>query len=121
MKTNSKVKSIRTAKHKQVYLVSESLLTQGKKKSEGLVDSGANGGLMGWEMRVMDDTDKITPDTCYVKVTGINDHQLPNKPIVKCCSVSVDTNEEAVLCIYNEYAKCDEMVGSIHSKVLILL
>ena len=70
---------------------------------------------MGRAMRVMNDSDKIGPDTRYVKVTGINDHQLPNKPIVQCCSVSVDSKEQDVLCIYNKYAKCDEMVGSIYS------
>ena len=67
-------------------------------------------------MRVMNDS-KIGPDTRYVKVTGINDHQLPNKPLVQCCSVSIDSDKQPVLCIYNEYAKCDEMAGSIHSKV----
>ena len=65
----------------------------------------------------MNDSDKIGPDTRYVKVTGINDHKLPNKPIIQCCSVSVDSKEQDVLCIYNEYAKCNEMAGSIHSKV----
>mgnify|MGYP003337239696 CR=1 FL=1 len=60
-------------------MVLESLLTQTKKKSDRLVDSGANGGLMGQAMRIMNNTDKITPDTRYVKVTGIDNHQMPDK------------------------------------------
>ena len=81
------------------------------------MDGGANGGLTGAVMRPMEGTEKPRPDSRYVNVTGIFNHQTPNKPIVKACTVLTDSAGQSVLGIFNEYAYTPDCKGSIHLTV----
>ena len=94
----------------KVYNVSNCSVKEAKKKKGlALIDGGANGGLWGPDMRVLEESDR------KVNVTGISFHQIPGKTIVCCAAVSSNSNGEEVLCIYHEYADTPEQKTSIHS------
>ena len=66
-------------------------------------------------MRPINDTDKPHADARFIQVTGLNDHQMPNKQIIGCAAVSTDCTGQDVLGLYNKYANCPELTSSIHS------
>ena len=80
-----------------------------KKKGLGLIDGGANGGLRGPDMRILEETDRKT------HVTGITFHQITDKTIVWTAAVSPDSNGKEFILIYPEYANTLEQKTSIHS------
>ena len=61
------------------------------------VERGANGGLAGSDVRVLD----TSPRQCTV--IGINNHEIPGLDIVQCAAL-VNTNHGNVNLIMNEYA-----------------
>ncbi len=91
-----------SSKHKHIYQVTEASLKKQKKDSDGLIDGGANGGLTGKVMQPMEGTETPRPDSRYVNVNGIFNHQTPNKPIVKACTVLTDSAGQNVLGVFNE-------------------
>ena len=64
---------------------------------QSLVDRGANGGLAGSDVRVLN----TSPRQCTV--IGINNHEIPGLDIVQCAAL-VNTNHGIVDLIMNEYA-----------------
>ena len=62
-----------------------------------LVDRGANGGLAGADIHVLDRTGR------EVSVTGIDDHELPGLDIITCV-VLIQTNHGKVNMLMHEYA-----------------
>ena len=64
---------------------------------QSLVDRGANGGLAGSDVRVLN----ISHRQCTVIV--INNHEIPGLDIVQCAAL-VNTNKGIVNLIMNEYA-----------------
>ena len=73
-------------------------------KHGSLVDRGANGGLAGSDVRVLN----TSPRKCTV--TGIDNHEIPGLDLVQCAAL-VDTNYGIVNLIMNEYGRGH----SIHS------
>ena len=61
-----------------------------------LVDRGANGGLTGADVHVLERTGR------KVSVTGIDDHQLPGLDIVTCVAL-IQTNHGKVNMLMHEY------------------
>jgi len=72
------------------------IVSKGKrsKADSALVDGGANGGLRGRNSKLYSEPH---PNGRKVNVTGIDNHQLPSKPIVQCCSVSRDMDGNDIL------------------------
>ena len=66
-------------------------------KHGSLVDSGANGGLAGSDVRIL----STSPRKCTV--TGIDNHEIPGVDLVQCAAL-VQTNHGIVNLIMNEYA-----------------
>ena len=64
---------------------------------QSFVDRGANGGLAGSDVRVLN----TSPRQCTV--IGINNHEIPGHDIVQCAAL-VNTNNGIVNLIMNEYA-----------------
>ena len=64
---------------------------------QSFVDRGANGGLVGSDVRVLN----TSPRQCTV--IGINNHEIPGLDIVQCAAL-VNTNRGIVNLIMNEYA-----------------
>ena len=64
---------------------------------ESFVDRGANGGLTGSDVRVLN----TSPRQCTV--TGIDNHEIPRLEIVQCAAL-VDTHHGIVNLIMNESA-----------------
>ena len=62
-----------------------------------LIDRGANGGLAGSDVRVLERTGRT------VSVTGIDNHELPGLDIVTCAAL-LHTNHGKVVLIMHEYA-----------------
>ena len=62
-----------------------------------LVDRGANGGLAGADVRVLERTGR------KVSVTGIDDHELPGLDIMTCVPL-IQTNHGKVNMLIHEYA-----------------
>ncbi len=62
-----------------------------------MVDRGANGGLAGADVRVLERTGRS------VTVTGIDNHELPGLDIVTCAAL-ISTNHGKVNLIMHEYA-----------------
>ena len=62
-----------------------------------LIDRGANGGLAGSDVRILERTGRT------VSVTGIDNHELPGLDIVTC-AVLLHTNHGKVVLIMHEYA-----------------
>ncbi|KAL7570771.1 hypothetical protein ACA910_014401 [Epithemia clementina (nom. ined.)] len=62
-----------------------------------LVNRGANGGLAGSDMRVLEKTGR------HISIVGIDNHELTGLPIVTC-STMLDTNQGPIIGIFNEYA-----------------
>ena len=64
---------------------------------QSFVDRGANGGLAGSDVRVL--------NTSHIQCTaiGINNHEIPGLEIVQCAAL-VNTNNDIVNLIMNEYA-----------------
>ena len=62
-----------------------------------LVDKGANGGLAGADVHVLERTGR------KVSVTGIDDHELPGLDIVTCVTL-IQTNHGRVNMLMHEYA-----------------
>ena len=62
-----------------------------------LIDRGANGGLAGSDVRILEWTGRT------VSVTGIDNHELPGLDIVTC-SALLHTNHGKVVLIMHEYA-----------------
>ena len=64
---------------------------------QSFVDRGANGGLAGSDVRVLNTSDR------QCTVIGINHHEIPGLDIVQCAAL-VNTNHGIVNLIINEYA-----------------
>ena len=62
-----------------------------------LVDRGANGGLAGADVHVLERTGR------KVSVTGIDDHELPGLDIVTCVAL-IQTNHGKINMLMHEYA-----------------
>ena len=62
-----------------------------------LVDRGANGGLAGADMRILQKTNR------KVNVTGIDDHELNDLDVVTCATL-LATNYGVVVGVFHEYA-----------------
>ena len=62
-----------------------------------LIDRGANGGLAGSDVRILERTGRT------VSVTGIDNHELPRLDIVTCAAL-LHTNHGKVVLIMHEYA-----------------
>ena len=62
-----------------------------------LIDRGANGGLAGSDVRILERTCRT------VSVTGIDNHELPGLDIVTCAAL-LHTNHGKVVLIMHEYA-----------------
>ena len=62
-----------------------------------LIDRGANGGLAGSDVRILERTGRT------VSVTGIANHELPGLDIVTCAAL-LHTNHGKVVLIMHEYA-----------------
>ena len=62
-----------------------------------LVDRGANGGLAGAEVHVLERTGR------KVSVTGIDDHELPGLDIVTCVAL-IQTNHGKINMLMHEHA-----------------
>ena len=62
-----------------------------------LIDRGANGGLPGSDVRILERTGRT------VSVTGIDNHELPGLDIVTCAAL-LHTNHGKVVLIMHEYA-----------------
>ena len=62
-----------------------------------LIDRGANGGLAGSDVRILERTGRT------VSVTGIDNHELPGLDIVTCAAL-LPTNHGKVVLIMHEYA-----------------
>ncbi|KAL7564284.1 hypothetical protein ACA910_014347 [Epithemia clementina (nom. ined.)] len=62
-----------------------------------LVDRGANGGLAGSDMRILEKTGR------HISIIGIDNHELTGLPIVTCATM-LDTNQGPIIGIFNEYA-----------------
>ena len=76
-------------------------------KHGSLVDTGANGGLAGSDVRIL----SRSPRKCTV--TGIDSHNLQGLDVVQCAAL-VETNHGIVNLIMNEYA-CYGKGHTIHS------
>ena len=63
-----------------------------------LIDRGANGGLAGSDVRILERTGRT------VSVTGIDNHELPGLDIVTCAAL-LPTNHGKVVLIMHEYAR----------------
>ena len=74
---------------------------------QSFVDRGANGGLAGSGVRVLNTSHR------QCTVIGINNHEIPGLDIVQCAAL-VNTNHGIVNLIMNEYA-CYGKGQSIHS------
>ena len=66
-------------------------------KHGSLVESGANGGLAGSDVRVLSTSSRICT------VTGIDSHEIPGLDLVQCAAL-VQTNHDMVNLIMNEVA-----------------
>ena len=66
-------------------------------KHGSLVESGANGGLAGSDLRVLSTSSR------KCTVTGIDNHEIPGLDLVQCAA-PVQTNHGMVQLIMNEYA-----------------
>ena len=64
---------------------------------QSFVDRGANGGLAGSDVRVLNTSSR------QCTVIGINNHEIPGLDIVQCAAL-VNTNHGIVSLIMNEYA-----------------
>ena len=62
-----------------------------------LIDRGANGGLAGSDVRILERTERT------VSVTGIGNHELPGLDIVTCAAL-LHTNHSKMILIMHEYA-----------------
>ena len=62
-----------------------------------LIDRGANGGLAGSDVRILERTGRT------VSVTGIDNHELPGLDLVTCAAL-LHTNHGKVVLIMHEYA-----------------
>ena len=62
-----------------------------------LIDRGANGGLAGSDVRILERTGRT------VSVTGIGNHELPGLDLVTCAAL-LHTNHGKVILIMHEYA-----------------
>jgi hypothetical protein len=62
-----------------------------------LVDRGANGGLAGADMKVLNKTGR------KVNISGIDNHELTGLDIVACASM-YETNQGRIIGIFHEYA-----------------
>ena len=94
-----------TSVHMHEYVVSRSHTSIRK----ALVDRGANGGLAGNDSRVFATTDR------KVSVSGIDNHELLDLPIVSCGAV-VSTNRGAVIVVMHQYARIIDG-PTIHSAI----
>ena len=72
-----------------------------------LIDRGANGGLVGSDMRVLHHTGQ------KINIVGIDNHELTGLDVVTAASL-LDTNQGKIIGIFNEYAFLGKG-NSIHS------
>ena len=75
--------------------------------TQSLIDRGANGGLAGSDVRILEQTGRT------VSVTGIGNHELPGLDIVTCAAL-LNTNHGKVILIMHEYPYYDRG-NTIHS------
>ena len=96
-------KTYRCVNHTETYSVSKHASTM----NASLVDRGANGGIAGDDVRIIDRTHRS------VDVCGIDNHQLTNVPIVTAGGVATSQHGEVIV-ILNQYAYTGKG-KSIHS------
>ena len=75
-----------------------------------LVDSGANGGIAGSDIRIL-----LVPPHAFVDITGVGGVMLQSLPIVQCASVVETVDEGPIVLIMSQYAHKPDS-KSIHSK-----
>ena len=75
-----------------------------------LIDGGANGGLAGVDVRMLE-----TAPHARVDVSGITDNIMESLPIVQCAALVETVDEGKVILIMSQYAKRDQG-KTIHSK-----
>ena len=68
-------------------------------KSGALVDRGANGGMAGQDVRIIESSPYR-----FVNVEGIDRHQITDIPIVTCGAYVVSKNRGPVIAIFHQYA-----------------
>ena len=73
------------------------VFARANKAAAQLIDRGANGGLAGSEMCVLQET------VCKINIVGINDHELTGFPIITA-SVALQTNQGLTVGIFHENA-----------------
>ena len=83
----------RTINHHFTYHVAQA----SQAKHGSLVDTGANGGLAGSDVRILSRSSR------KCTVTGIDSHELQGLDVVQCAAI-VETNHGIVNLIMNEYA-----------------
>ena len=83
----------RTINHHFTYHVTQA----SQAKHGSLVDTGANGGLAGSDVRILSRSSR------KCTVTGIDNHELQGLDVVQCAAL-VETNHGIVNLIMNEYA-----------------
>ena len=76
------------------YVVSQAA----RAKISSLIDRGANGGLAGADCVV------IEPTTRKVDITGIDNHQITNLPIVTAASLVETVDGDQIIVLMNQYA-----------------
>jgi hypothetical protein len=73
-----------------------------------LMDRGANGGLAGTDVRILEQCGRVAD------VTGVDDHSVNNLPIVNCAGIVNSTNG-LVIVLMNQYAYHAGTSRTIHS------
>ncbi len=68
-------------------------------KSGAIVDRGANGGMAGQDVRIIESSTHR-----FVNVEGIDRHQITDIPIVTCGAYVVSKNRGPLIAIFNHYA-----------------
>ncbi len=79
------------------YSVSRS--ASARPRTGALIDRGANGGLAGSDCRVI----ATSPDR-FVHIEGIDQHRLPQVPIVTCGAYTVSNNHGPVIIVLHQFA-----------------
>ena len=68
-------------------------------QSGTLIDRGANGGMAGQDVRIIESSPHR-----FVNVEGIDRHQITDIPIVTCGAYVVSKNRGPVIAIFHQYA-----------------
>jgi hypothetical protein len=79
------------------HMITYTLMKQALQKLASLIDRGANGGLAGGDVRVLERSDR------RVSITGIDNHQITGLHIVTCAGTTISHRGPIVL-IMHQYA-----------------